>query len=192
MPSDATIIQIVIGLAGVLGGGALAALFKVGPQRKHIVVDAAQGAVLVQTGVLNNLREEIARLQAQVTSLEMENAANKEQLEAENEELQKKLANCEATTERLRRDVEFLHRDVDRHGRMSDLARRRSHVLSNGFQSMSMRAQHLIDYMNKQSIPPPAELLPYKLLTEVQSELDQIAEIEGKVTYAAAIEPPPL
>ena len=189
MLGDATT-SIVIAVAGILGGGSLVALFKVGPQRKHIVVDAAQGAVVVQSGVLKDLKDEIARLQAQVANLEMEKTATEEQLEAENESLEKRQRESEATVERLRMEVEFLHRDLDRHGRMTELARRRSHILSNAFSSLELRVHNLIDEMRKNDVPVPSELLPYEFSAQVQAELALLAELEGKITFSAATDPP--
>jgi hypothetical protein len=49
----------------VFGGGIVAlvtAIFKVRPEAGQIVVTAAQGALLVQTGVIDNLKKEISRL----------------------------------------------------------------------------------------------------------------------------------
>lgn len=56
----------------VFGGGlvtAIIALYKVKPEAGQIVVTAAQGALLVQTGVLENLQKEITRLGEEVESL---------------------------------------------------------------------------------------------------------------------------
>ena len=56
----------------VFGGGlftAIVALWKVKPESGQIVVTAAQGALLVQTGVIENLQKEILRLTVEVNDL---------------------------------------------------------------------------------------------------------------------------
>jgi predicted RNase H-like nuclease (RuvC/YqgF family) len=58
----------------VFGGGLIAAvvaLYKVKPEAGQIVVTAAQGALLVQTGVIENLQREIQRLGTEVESLKV-------------------------------------------------------------------------------------------------------------------------
>ena len=189
--SDVSIVQIIIALAGIFAGGGLVALFKVGPQRKHIVVNAAEGAVVVQSGVLKDLREEISRLQGQVTSLEMEGTATQEQTDADINELHKQQREHLATIERLRMDIEFLHRDVDRHGRMTELARKRSHVLSNALGPLELRVHGLIKELTRRNIEVPEDLLPYEASAKLQEELALIADLEGKITYSAVSEPPP-
>lgn len=56
----------------VFGGGlvtAIIALYKVKPEAGQIVVTAAQGALLVQTGVIENLKKEVERLNTEVIEL---------------------------------------------------------------------------------------------------------------------------
>jgi len=56
----------------VFGGGliaAIVALYKVKPEAGQIVVTAAQGALVVQTGVIENLQKEILRLSQEVQEL---------------------------------------------------------------------------------------------------------------------------
>ncbi len=56
----------------VFGGGlvtAIIALYKVKPEAGQIVVTAAQGALLVQSGVIENLQKEINRLGVEVEGL---------------------------------------------------------------------------------------------------------------------------
>ncbi len=60
----------------LFGGGivaAIVALYKVKPEAGQIVVTAAQGALLVQTGVIDNLKKEIERLNGEVSDLKKEN-----------------------------------------------------------------------------------------------------------------------
>ena len=58
----------------VFGGGlvtAIVALYKVKPEAGQIVVTAAQGALLVQSGVIENLQKEISRLSIEVNDLKV-------------------------------------------------------------------------------------------------------------------------
>jgi hypothetical protein len=52
-------------LVGVFGGGSLVALLRVSADRGKVVVEAAQGAVIVQSSVIDGLREELGRLKAE-------------------------------------------------------------------------------------------------------------------------------
>jgi len=60
----------VIGGSGLIGG--VIALLKLRPEAGQIIVTAAQGAVIVQTGVIDSLREENERLRHRVDALEAE------------------------------------------------------------------------------------------------------------------------
>lgn len=51
------------------GGGGLAALLRSGREGSRIVVDAAQGAVIVQSGVITDLRGQIDGLRVQLTEI---------------------------------------------------------------------------------------------------------------------------
>jgi cell division protein FtsB len=61
-------------IVAILSGGGLAggvyALLKLRPEAGQIVVTAAQGALVVQAGVIEALVEENNRLRARVTALE--------------------------------------------------------------------------------------------------------------------------
>lgn len=64
---------VVAGIAAILGGGGVTALLRSRPERARIIVDAAEGAVVVQTGVLANLREELRAAHAEIAELRGEN-----------------------------------------------------------------------------------------------------------------------
>jgi hypothetical protein len=91
-----TLSVIATGIVGVFGGGTLVALFKVGADRSQILVKAAEGAVVVQSGVLDELREEIHRVKQdfreQVDHLQHDN----DRLKQENLELRARVAHLEA------------------------------------------------------------------------------------------------
>ncbi len=60
----------------IFGGGivtAYQAFYKVKPEAGQIVVTAAEGALIVQTGVIGNLNKEIERLHTEIAELKKEN-----------------------------------------------------------------------------------------------------------------------
>jgi outer membrane murein-binding lipoprotein Lpp len=63
-------IPIISGLIlAVLGGGGIAALIRAKPETNKLIIDAAQGAVLIQTGVLDEMKAQNAELKTQITEL---------------------------------------------------------------------------------------------------------------------------
>jgi len=63
-------------ISSVFGGSVVAAiiaLYKVRPEAGQIVVTAAQGALIVQTGVIDNLKKEVERLNIEIEELKKEN-----------------------------------------------------------------------------------------------------------------------
>lgn len=52
-------------LVGLFGGGTIVALLRVQADRGKVVIEAAQGAVIVQTGVIEALQEELNRIRAE-------------------------------------------------------------------------------------------------------------------------------
>lgn len=77
----------VIGLivAGLFGGGGIAAIYKMRGEGAKIVVDAAQGAVVVQSGVITDLTKQISDLrtdhQAEIEELQTNHRTLKERLD---------------------------------------------------------------------------------------------------------------
>lgn len=61
-------------IVGAGGSGGVAAFLKLKPERGRIVIDAAQGAVIVQTGVIESMQAELNRLQAAQVEQRAENA----------------------------------------------------------------------------------------------------------------------
>lgn len=87
-------------LLALLGGGGIYGIFRVRPEAAQISVSAAQGAVIVQTGVIDSLREENKRLADRLSELER-TSANVTQL-------QERVEFLESDRTRLRREAEQL------------------------------------------------------------------------------------
>jgi capsule polysaccharide export protein KpsE/RkpR len=70
----ASLISVIVAVLGA-GGlvGAIVALVKLRPESGQIVVTAAQGALIVQTGVIDTLQRETARQQARIDAVQIEN-----------------------------------------------------------------------------------------------------------------------
>jgi hypothetical protein len=64
----APFIAVVFGAAGI--GGFVIALLKVRPEAGQVAVEASEGALIVQTGVITTLREENKRLSDRLEELE--------------------------------------------------------------------------------------------------------------------------
>lgn len=62
--------ELLTAIVAVLGGGgivsSLAVLVRMRPEANRIVVDAAEGAVVVQASVIKDLREEVANLRTEL------------------------------------------------------------------------------------------------------------------------------
>lgn len=95
--------QIVLIVIALIGGGGMVggitALLKIRPEAGQISVSAAQGAVIVQTGVIENLQREMARLREQVEALEAANA----ELRADVDERDLRIEQLTAHVDRLQK-----------------------------------------------------------------------------------------
>jgi hypothetical protein len=61
-------------LVGVFGGGTIVALLRVNADKGKVVIEAAQGAVIVQTSVIDDLQAELQRVKGELAALRVENA----------------------------------------------------------------------------------------------------------------------
>lgn len=96
--NTAVLISALLGASGVVG--AFVAFVKLKPERESIIVTAAQGAVVVQSSVIEDLANELKRTQEQFAALE---ADLRVEMAAMNDELRN------VTEERDRLDVENGH-----------------------------------------------------------------------------------
>jgi uncharacterized protein involved in exopolysaccharide biosynthesis len=68
--SNPLLITLVAGILGLFSGGALVALLRIKVDKEKIVVEAAQGAVVIQTNVIDNLNEELTRVRLELHSMQ--------------------------------------------------------------------------------------------------------------------------
>jgi precorrin isomerase len=69
-------LAVIGGMFGVFSGGSLVALVRVKADKHRIVVDAAQGAVIVQSGVIESLNAELARVRTELAEVSAANRRN--------------------------------------------------------------------------------------------------------------------
>lgn len=60
---------LIAAIMALFGGGGIAALIKTRSEAPKILVDAAQGAVVVQSGVIESLRDDLKAARAEITEL---------------------------------------------------------------------------------------------------------------------------
>jgi chromosome segregation ATPase len=96
------IIVAVLGTGGLIG--AIVALVKLRPESGQIVVTAAQGALIVQSGVIDSLKDQNARQQDHINTLEEENAR-----------LRTRVTNLETSVRTLREEI----REIKQNGATS-------------------------------------------------------------------------
>jgi hypothetical protein len=74
-------LALITGVLGVFGGGTIIALLKVPADKHRIVVDAAQGAVIVQSGVIETLNTELTRVREQLAEVLGREAVREKRIE---------------------------------------------------------------------------------------------------------------
>ncbi len=101
---------IITAIAGIFGGGTLIALLKIRPESARISVDAAQGAVVVQSTVIASLREELTDLRQMVQELQLqmtEGETSRLNLQSENTRLKARVVKLEQQVRELGGRVDF-------------------------------------------------------------------------------------
>lgn len=170
-----------ISLVSAVGGaGGIAALFKLKAEKGQITVSAAQGAVIVHSTVLKDIKQDYDRLAEELAQVRMEGVTR----EQEHETCKRKIAE-------LQLSVTFLQRDLDRHGRLSELARRKSHVAIHAIGGYELLIDEILSEMRRNNVPIPAELRPYNLRAAFQAEMDKLEELEATITEQAMRTDPP-
>lgn len=165
-------LAVVLSAATLLfGSGGVYAWFKLGAEKGQITVNAAQGAVIVHAGVLKDLQEQYERVTDELAQLRMETVA----LETQHEK-------CRELTHELQLSITFMHRDLDRHGRMAELARRKSHTAINAMASYELLIDQLHNKLTENNILVPIELKSYDLRKSLRDEMNRLEDMESMIT----------
>ena len=94
-------------LIALFGGGGVAALIKVRQGGPNVIVSAAQGAVIVQAGVIDDLQDQLADAREQIKELRG-HIADLSELRKENRRLRARQAVLESENAALERRVREL------------------------------------------------------------------------------------
>jgi hypothetical protein len=106
-------------IVALVGGGfvtGFVALLKFKPEKDAIVVTAAQGALVVQTGVMDALQEELDRARADSSALRAEIAAVRKEFAAEVARIRVELDTMRGERDSYRDRVRELERTLEAGG----------------------------------------------------------------------------
>jgi hypothetical protein len=98
------VVVVVTAIGAVFGGGGVVALLKVRPEGAKIVVEAAEGAVIVQTGVIKALRDDLTRAYALIEELRKE-VAGMPGLRLENFRLKRRVEELEGAVHKIENET---------------------------------------------------------------------------------------
>lgn len=175
MPADTSTLNLVLTIISVLfGTGGIVSLFKVRAEKGHILTQSTKEIVEASSAVRKDLREDYDRLSDELAEVRMSNIS----LEKEHDACTKKIFELQAS-------VNFLQRDLDRHGRMAELARRKSHVALHAIGGYELLIDDILVEMRNNNVPIPPTLRPHKLRQALQAEMDKIDELESVVVEQA-------
>lgn len=170
-----------IALVSAIGGaGGVAALFKLKAEKGQITVSAAQGAVIVHSTVLKDIKEDYDRLAEELAQVRMENV-----------EIRKENVTCQRIMGELRVSIALLHVTLDRQGRLSELARRKSHVAVHALGGYELLIDEIFNEMRRGNLSIRDELRPHKLRAAFQAEMDKLEELEAQIIEQAVKAEPP-
>lgn len=176
---DPVLIAIISLVSALFGSGGVYAWFKLGPERKQIVVNASHEAVIIHSDVLKDIKAQYDSLSDELGQVKMELV----QVERVHQE-------CEKKTQELQSSMFFLQRDLDRHGRLSELARRKSHVAIHAIGGYELLIDEILAEMRNHNIPIRSDLRPYKLRAAFQAEMDKLETLEAAITETSVKNPP--
>lgn len=181
LPIIIAIIGVVTTFLGTaIGTGGMYAWFKLGPERKKITVEVAHEAVVIHSSVLKDIKEDYDRVSNELGLLKMEIIS----LEKENED-------CRKRVQALESSVIFLQRDLDRHGRMAEMSRRKAHLAANTLGLYELHVEQQLEEMRGHGIVITSEMRTQKLRAAYQAEMNKLDELESTVTEQAIKEEPP-
>lgn len=164
----------IAGVAGVVGAifgsGGLYAYFKLGPERGQITVNAAEGAVIVHSGVLKDINEQYKAIKDELSQVKME-AETAEQAHM----------NCRQEIGEFKVQLKFLQRDLDRHGQMTVLARRKTHLALNAIGGYEILVDNILTELRNNNVPIKDDLRSHNLRTSLQQKMDELDDLEEEV-----------
>ncbi len=167
-------ISVLLGV--VVGTGGLALWFKIGPERKKIVIEVAQDAVVIQSAVVKTLREENVRMSDELLQCEMERKGLEHQRDT-----YRQLAGEQKL------QIAFMQREVD----LAQLARRRSHAAQHTAGAYELLIDNVLAYMSEHHLEILPEHRPYALRTAFHTEMAKLEQVEAEIVPEALKLKPP-
>jgi hypothetical protein len=170
--SDGIVIAAISTAVGIFGTGGIVAYFKFRNQKGsgQFVVDAAKGAVIVHTGVLKDISDQYERQGEEIQQLRMELATIEEQHNK-----------CQVSLLDVQLSVRYMRRDLDRHGRASEICRRKCHVAVNVVQGFELLIENIFDEMRKHNVPITDDLRPTNMKRAYREEMNKLDELEASL-----------
>lgn len=168
-------------LGSLLGGGTVYGILKLGPERKKLTVesdkisiDIAEAALSVSQGVLKSVKDDYDRLADDLAVLKMQSIAR----ERENED-------CQQRIQELQNSVSFLQRQLEHHGRVAQLARRKAHLAIHTMGYYEIHVDNILDVIRKLhpgNVPVTIteEMRTHQIREAFQREMAKLEYLETK------------
>lgn len=175
--SEETILRVVIAaIAGLGSVGSLVAWRRFTGEKRsgQLIIKAAEGAVVIQGGVLKTLNDQIDNMIDEITQMKMENS-----------EIERKHGDCEKSLHAVRLSVTLLQHDLASHSRMSELARRKTHVAINALGNYELLIEAILTELRNNHIPVTDDLRPAHIRENFQAKMNALEELESRVTQRA-------
>lgn len=178
------IIGLILLLVGGGTGGVIGWLYRAGPERKKITVD-------YQSTIMADLNQAYKNSVDECSQLKMQNMA-----------LEQHIEDCQKQMHDARMSAIFCQRSEDRHGRLTELARRKAHLAGKTLGDYELLYELLLDEIrkhneerhdrdqsNKLVITPL--MRPQRIRSAYHAEVAKLDAIEAKITeQAVQVEPP--
>lgn len=175
--TEETILRIIIGVITAIGGaGSLVAWQRFRGEKRsgQLIIKAAEGAVVIQGGVLETLNSQIASLKEDMALVKMESI-----------EIEKKHSDCEESLTAVKISLAVMQHDLASHSRMSELARRKTHVAINTLGNYELLIEMILTELRDHNIPIKDDLRPVHIRERFQEKMNALEELESRVTRQA-------
>ena len=157
-------------VSALLGSGGIYAILKSGPERRKIVVSTSQDAFIIQSGVLKDLKAQYDSVSEELSLLKMENV-----------EIKSQHADCRSEIVDLRTSTVLMQRDLDRHGKMTFISRRKTHLAVHTLGNYELLIEQIFDDLRETPMPIRPEWRPTSVRSKFQEEMDKLEEMEAKL-----------